>query len=278
MERLCSEADAALAAGVNILILSDRAAGQERAPVPALLATAGVHHHLVRRGTRLQCGLIVESGEPREVHHFCTLIGYGASAINPYLAFETLQGMIDERRLPGIEDLQTAQHNLIKAAGKGILKTISKMGISTVRSYCGAQIFEAVGLEDNFVEQYFTGTTSRIGGIGLDVLAVETLRRHRKAYPEIRTSARVPVGGYHQWRRGGEHHMWNPDVVATLQHATRHGGQNAYEEYSAMVNEEAAPQATRRRLLDFNSADEPIPLEEVEPAKEIVKRFATGAM
>ncbi|HYZ30001.1 MAG TPA: glutamate synthase central domain-containing protein, partial [Thermoleophilaceae bacterium] len=146
LDRLCSEADAALAEGVNILVLSDRAAGRERVPVPALLATAGVHHHLVRSGTRLKCGLIVESAEPREVHHFCCLIGYGASAVNPYLAFETLQGMIDERKLPGVDDVQTAQHNLIKAAGKGILKTISKMGISTVRSYCGAQIFEAVGL------------------------------------------------------------------------------------------------------------------------------------
>jgi glutamate synthase domain-containing protein 2/glutamate synthase domain-containing protein 1/glutamate synthase domain-containing protein 3 len=280
MDRLCAQADAALAEGVNILILSDRAVGQERAPVPALLATAGVHHHLVRNGTRLQCGLIVESGEPREVHHFCTLIGYGASAVNPYLAFESLQGMIDDRKLPGVDDLQAAQHNFIKAAGKGILKTISKMGISTVRSYCGAQIFEAVGLEEDFVEQYFTGTTSRIGGIGLDVLAVETLRRHRKAYPEIRTSDRVPVGGYHQWRRGGEHHMWSPDVVATLQHATRHGGENAYEEYSRMVNEEATRKATIRGLLDFNFPDESqaVPIEEVEEAKEIVKRFATGAM
>src|SRR3954468_10080583 len=280
MARLCSEADAALAEGANILILSDRAAGQDRVPVPALLATAGVHHHLVRNGTRLKCGLIVESGEPREVHHFCTLIGYGASAINPYLAFETLQGMIDERKLLGVEDVQTAQRNLIKAAGKGILKTISKMGISTVRSYCGAQIFEAVGLESDFVDEFFTGTTSRIGGIGLDVLAVETLRRHRRAYPEIRTSDRVPVGGYHQWRRGGEHHMWSPDVVATLQHATRHGGENAYEEYSRMVNEEATRKATIRGLLDFNFPDEAqaVPIEEVEEAKDIVKRFATGAM
>jgi glutamate synthase domain-containing protein 2/glutamate synthase domain-containing protein 1/glutamate synthase domain-containing protein 3 len=280
MDRLCSEADAALAEGINILILSDRAAGRDRVPVPALLATAGVHHHLVRKGTRLKCGLIVESAEPREVHHFCTLIGYGASAVNPYLAFETLQGMIDDHKLPGVDDLQTAQHNLIKAAGKGILKTISKMGISTVRSYCGAQIFEAVGLEEDFVEEYFTGTTSRIGGIGLEVLAVETLRRHRKAYPEIRTSDRVPVGGYHQWRRYGEHHMWSPDVVATLQHATRHGGENAYDEYARMVNEEAARKATIRGLLDFNFPDEAqaVPIDEVEEAKEIVKRFATGAM
>jgi glutamate synthase domain-containing protein 2/glutamate synthase domain-containing protein 1/glutamate synthase domain-containing protein 3 len=278
MDRLCDEADAALAEGVNILILSDRAVGEQRVPVPALLATAGVHHHLVRNGTRLKCGLIVESGEPREVHQFCCLIGYGASAVNPYLAFETLQGMIDERKLPGVEDMFTAEHNMIKAAGKGILKTISKMGISTVRSYCGAQIFEAVGLDESFVDQYFTGTTSRIGGIGLDVLAVEALRRHRRAYPEIRTSDRVPVGGQHQWRRGGEHHQWSPDVVATLQHATRHGGQNAYEEYSRMVNEEAARKATIRGLLDFNFPAETVPLEEVEEAKEIVRRFATGAM
>ncbi|MFL5840921.1 MAG: glutamate synthase central domain-containing protein, partial [Thermoleophilaceae bacterium] len=278
MDRLCAEADAALDEGVNILVLSDRAAGRDRVPVPALLATAGVHHHLVRNGTRLRCGLVVESGEPREVHHFCTLIGYGASAVNPYLAFESLQGLIDENKLPGVDDTLTAEHNLIKAAGKGILKTISKMGISTVRSYCGAQIFEAVGLEESFVEEYFTGTTSRIGGIGLDVLAVETLRRHRKAYPEIRTADRVPVGGYHQWRRGGEHHMWSPDVVATLQHATRAGGNPAYDEYARMVNEDAAAKATIRGLLEFNFAAEPVPIEEVEPAKEIVKRFATGAM
>jgi glutamate synthase domain-containing protein 2/glutamate synthase domain-containing protein 1/glutamate synthase domain-containing protein 3 len=278
MDRLCSEADAALDDGVNILILSDRAAGAARAPVPALLATAGVHHHLVRSGTRLRCGLVVESGEPREVHHFCTLIGYGASAVNPYLAFESLQGLIDEGKLPGVDDTLTAEHNLIKAAGKGILKTISKMGISTVRSYCGAQIFEAVGLEETFVERYFTGTTSRIGGIGLEVLAIEGLRRHRKAYAEVHTADRVPVGGYHQWRRGGEHHMWSPDVVATLQHATRAGGNPAYDEYARMVNEDAAAKATIRGLLDFHFADEPVPIEEVESAKEIVKRFATGAM
>jgi glutamate synthase domain-containing protein 2/glutamate synthase domain-containing protein 1/glutamate synthase domain-containing protein 3 len=278
MERLCAEADRALADGVNILVLSDRAAGRERVPVPALLATAGVHHHLVRNGTRLRCGLVVESGEPREVHHFCCLIGYGASAINPYLAFETLQSMIDEGRLPGVDDIQAAQHNLIKASGKGILKTISKMGISTVRSYCGAQIFEAVGLEESFIDQYFTGTTSRIGGIGLEVLALETLRRHRRAYPEIRKAEKPPVGGYHQWRRYGEHHMWSPDVVATLQHATRAGGRQSYDEYARMVNEDAARKATVRGLLDFNFADDPIPLEEVEPAKDIVRRFATGAM
>src|SRR5437763_10593704 len=221
MERLCSEADQAIADDVNIIVLSDRAAGRERVPVPALLATAGVHHHLVRKGTRLRCGLVVESGEPREVHHFCCLIGYGASAVNPYLVFETLQGMIDEGRLPGVDDIQTAQHNLIKAAGKGILKTISKMGISTVRSYCGAQIFEAVGLDESFVEQYFTGTTSRIGGIGLDVLAVEALRRHRRAFPEIRSDERVPVGGYRQGRRFGGRHMWCADVVASLRAAPR---------------------------------------------------------
>lgn len=278
MDRLCAEADQALQDGINVLILSDRAAGRDRAPVPALLATAGVHHHLVRNGTRLRCGLVVESAEPREVHHFCCLIGYGASAINPYLAFETLQAMIDDDRLPGVTDFFTAEHNFIKAAGKGILKTISKMGISTVRSYCGAQIFEAVGLEEDFVEEYFTGTTSRIGGIGLDVLAIETLRRHRKAYPEIREQTRLGVGGYHQWRRDGEHHMWSPDTVAALQHATRAGGPDAYEEYARMVNEDAVRKATIRGLLDFNFAEEEIPLDEVEPAKEIVKRFATGAM
>jgi glutamate synthase domain-containing protein 2/glutamate synthase domain-containing protein 1/glutamate synthase domain-containing protein 3 len=276
MDRLCREADAALEQGYNIVILSDRAAGRDRVPIPALLATAGVHHHLVREGTRLRCGLVVESGEPREVHHFCCLLGYGASAINPYLAFETLYGLLDEGRLPGVESARQVDANLVKATGKGILKTISKMGISTVRSYCGAQIFEAVGLESSFVDRYFTHTTSRIGGIGLRELAIETLAKHRRAYPQ--SAERLPVGGVHAWRKGGEHHQWNPETIATMQHAVRHGGQGAYEEFSKLVNDESKRRATLRGLLKVRDDLEPVPLEEVEPAAEIVKRFATGAM
>jgi glutamate synthase (NADPH) large chain len=276
MDRLCREASACVDAGDNILILSDRAAGAERAPVPALLAVAGVHHHLVREGTRLQAGLVVESGEPREVHHIACLLGYGASAVNPYLAFETLYEMFDRGLLPGVEGADVAERNMVKAVGKGLLKTISKMGISTVRSYQGAQIFEAVGLERGLVRRYFCGTTSRIGGIGLDVLAREALARHERAYP--RTEERLPVGGVHAWRVDGEHHQWNPDTIAAVQHAVRHGGRKAYEDFAEMVNDESRRRATLRGLLKLRPQGPPIPIEDVEPAKEIVKRFATGAM
>jgi glutamate synthase domain-containing protein 2/glutamate synthase domain-containing protein 1/glutamate synthase domain-containing protein 3 len=277
MERICREASECLAKGDNILILSDRAAGRDRAPIPALLAIAGVHHHLVREGTRLQAGLVVESGEPREPHHIACLIGYGASAVNPYLAFETLHRMHDRSLLPGVENAAEAELNMVKAMGKAILKTISKMGISTVRSYCGAQIFEAVGLEPELIGRYFTGTTSRIGGIGLDVLAQETLTRHARAFPH--TDQRLPVGGVHAWRRDGEHHQWNPDTIATLQHAVRAGGAKSFEEYSKLVNEDSSRKATLRGLLKVREPDgAAIPIDEVEDAKDIVKRFATGAM
>jgi glutamate synthase domain-containing protein 2/glutamate synthase domain-containing protein 1/glutamate synthase domain-containing protein 3 len=276
MERLCEEASARVAQGDNILILSDRAAGRDRVPIPALLAVAGVHHHLVREGTRLQTGLVVESGEPREVHHVCCLLGFGANAINPYLAFETLHGMFDDGLLPKVESAADAEKHFVKAMGKAILKTISKMGISTVRSYSGAQIFEAVGLERGLIDKYFTGTTSRIGGIGIDVLARETMERHGRAYP--RSSQRLPVGGVHMWRRDGEFHQWNPDTVAKIQHAVRHGGQDSYEEFTKMINEQSKRRATLRGLLDIRDPGEPIEIEEVESAKEIVKRFATGAM
>src|SRR4051794_773404 len=277
MQRLCEEASRLIASGDNILIISDRAAGRGRVPIPALLAVAGVHHHLVREGTRLQAGLVVESGEPREVHHICTLIGYGASAVNPYLAFETLHELFDRSQLPGVESAAQAETNLVKAMGKAILKTISKMGISTVRSYCGAQIFEAVGLEKALIDRFFSGTTSRIGGVGLEVLAKEALERHARAFPRL--SDRLPVGGVHQWRRDGEHHQWNPDTVATVQHAVRHGGHKSYEEFSKMINEDASRRATLRGLLKFRPPETGgVPLEEVEAVQEIVKRFATGAM
>ncbi|MEA2472163.1 MAG: glutamate synthase large chain [Thermoleophilaceae bacterium] len=276
MERLCAEASERLAAGDNILILSDRAAGQDRVPIPALLAVSGVHHHLVREGTRLQTGLVVESGEPREVHHICCLLGFGASAINPYLAFETLHEMFDDGLLPKVESAADAEAHFVKAMGKAILKTISKMGISTVRSYAGAQIFEAVGLERGLIDKYFTGATSRIGGVGIDVLAREAMERHRRAYP--RTGHRLPVGGVHMWRRDGEFHQWNPDTVAKIQHAVRHGGEESYAEFTKMINEQSKRRATLRGLLDIAEPGDPIDIDEVESASAIVRRFATGAM
>jgi len=276
VQRLCDEADAALAEGANILILSDRAVAPDRAPMPSLLAVAAVHHHLVRAGTRLQAGLVIESGEPREVHHFATLIGYGASAINPYVMFETLGELVAEGRIPGVESAQTAERNVVKGIAKGLLKTISKMGISTIQSYCGAQIFEAVGLASDLVERHFTGTASRIGGVGADVLAREALERHARAF----SHALLPVGGVYAWRRDGEHHMWNPETIALLQHSVRAGGRPTYEQYARMVNEDAARRATLRGLLKLCELPEEqwAPLEEVEPASEIVKRFVTGAM
>jgi glutamate synthase domain-containing protein 2/glutamate synthase domain-containing protein 1/glutamate synthase domain-containing protein 3 len=276
--QICREADDALANGVNILILSDRRMGADRAPMPALLAVSSVHHHLVRAGTRLQAGLVVESGEPREVHHFATLIGYGAAAVNPYVTFETLDELVDEGWLPAGMSKEKAQQQAIKGIAKALLKTISKMGISTISSYCGAQIFEAVGLDSELIDRHFTGTPSRIGGIGLDVLAREALDRHARAYPDTRDDP-LPLGGVYAWRSGGEHHQWNPDTIALLQHAVRHGGSATYEEYSRLVNDDAARKATLRGLLDFRWAEDGgISLDEVEPAKEIVKRFSTGAM
>ena len=277
MKRLCEQASELIASGDNILIVSDRAASRDRVPIPALLAVAGVHHHLVREGTRLQTGLVVESGEPREPHHIACLLGYGASAVNPYLAFETLHEMFHRGHLPGVESAAQAEKNMVKAVGKAILKTISKMGISTVRSYSGAQIFEAVGLDKELVDRYFTHTTSRIGGIGLDVLAAEALERHARAFP--RSDERLPIGGVHQWRRDGEHHQWNPETVATVQHAVRAGGADSYEEFTAMVNDESKRRATLRGLLKLKPPSTgPVPIEEVEAAKDIVRRFATGAM
>jgi len=281
MANACDEAYDAIFAGYNIVILSDRNVSAARAPIPSLLATAAIHHHLVREGNRLQAGLVVESGEPREVHHFATLIGYGASAVNPYLMFEALAALESDRRLPGVDSLEQAEQNVVKAIGKGLLKTISKMGISTVQSYCGAQIFEAVGLERSVVERHFTGTASRIGGIGLHVIGEEALKRHARGYPRDTSGDLLPVGGVYAWRRDGERHMWNPETIALVQHAVRSPNGSApekYEEFAKLVNEDAARRATLRGLLDFKPSGSPIALDEVEPAKEIVKRFATGAM
>jgi glutamate synthase domain-containing protein 2/glutamate synthase domain-containing protein 1/glutamate synthase domain-containing protein 3 len=275
LERISREADEALARGVNILILSDRNTGIDRVPIPALLAVSSVHHHLVREGTRLQTGLVIESGEPRDVHQFATLIGYGAAAINPYVMLETLAELVDEGMLPEGMTVEEAQKRAIKGVSKGLLKTISKMGISTISSYNGAQIFEAVGLETALVEKHFTGTPSRIGGIGTAVLAKEALDRHARAYPK--NGDLLPLGGVYAWRADSEYHQWNPETIALLQHSVRAGGAATYEEYSRLVNEESSRRATLRGLLRFRKG-QPIPLDEVEPASEIVKRFSTGAM
>ena len=259
-------------------MLSDRAVGPERAPIPSLLAVGAVHHSLVRAGTRLQAGLVVESGEARSVHSVATLIGYGAAAVNPYLMLETLAELVELDLLPPAMTAEQAQQRAVKGIAKGLLKTLSKMGISTVPSYCGAQIFEAVGLASDVVDRYFTGTASRIGGIGLDVLAQEALNRHARAYPG-NADTLLPVSGLYAWRRDGEHHQWNPETIAQLQHAVRHGGREAYDAYATLVNEDSSKRATLRGLLRFRLAEDGgIPLDEVEPAAEIVKRFATGAM
>ena len=308
--RICRQAHEAIEEGCNILILNDRLLGPRRVPIPSLLAVAAIHHHLVIEGTRLRAGIIVESGEPREVHHFATLIGYGASAINPYLLLETLDELVVEGRIvrPDGEriDAEVAAQNTVKAIGKGLLKTISKMGISTIQSYRGAQIFEAVGLEQELIDTHFTHTASRIGGVGIDVLAEEALERHARAYPVTPggIDPLLPVGGVYAWRRDGEHHMWNPETIALVQHAVRsangdvpaalQGEEQAlaqvressamgkYREYAQTVNEDAARRATLRGLLEIGAGSgarsEPIPLSEVEPAKEIVRRFCTGAM
>ena len=276
IERICAEANVALAAGANILILSDRSAGPGRVPIPSLLATGAVHHHLVREGTRLQAGIVVESGEPRSVHSIAVLVGYGAAAVNPYLMLETLGELVELGWLPPEMTPEQARYRATKGIAKGLLKTMSKMGISTIPSYCGAQIFEAVGLGPELIERYFTGTASRIGGIGIRELAEESLARHARAYPGS-ADALLPVIGLYAWRRDGEHHHWNPDTISTLQHAVRSGSAETYEEYSRLVNEENARKATLRGAFGFREV-QGIPLEEVEPASEIVKRFSTGAM
>jgi glutamate synthase (NADPH/NADH) large chain len=281
LETLCVRAEAAVREGINIVILSDRRGGAENVPIPSLLACAAVHHHLIRQGLRTSVGLVVESGEPREVHHFCCLAGYGAEAINPYLAFETLIAMKDA--LPQKLDEKEIIKRYIKSIDKGILKVMSKMGISTYQSYCGAQIFDAVGLKSDFVAQYFTGTATRIEGVGLAQIAEETVRRHRDAFgdaPIYRNA--LDVGGEYQFRVRGEDHAWNAATVAALQHAVRGNLPDRYEDYAKVSNEQAERLLTIRGLFRLKSAEEdgrkPVPIEEVEPAKAIVRRFSTGAM
>ncbi len=281
IERLCERAERAVRDGYNIIVLSDRLVRADRVPIPALLATAAVHHHLIRRGLRTSVGLVVETGEAREVHHFCVLAGYGAEAINPYLAFETLLDMRED--MPEEVDDREIVQRYIKAVDKGILKVMSKMGISTYQSYCGAQIFDAVGLAQSFVDRFFFGTATLIEGIGLKEVAEDCFRRHVDAFgedPVLRDA--LDVGGDYAWRTRGESHMWSPDTVATLQHAVRGGSFETYQQYSKLMNEEAGRRNTIRGLFRIREAEEqgrmPVPIEEVEPAADIVRRFSTGAM
>ncbi|HKD35427.1 MAG TPA: glutamate synthase-related protein, partial [Pirellulales bacterium] len=277
---LRDEASKAIREGVSILILSDRGVNRDLVPIPALLATSNIHHHLIREETRTRCGIVVETGEARETQHFALLTAYGAGAVNPYLALATLEQMQAEGYLPKETPLKQLQKNFIKAAVKGLLKVISKMGISTQQSYRGAQIFEAIGLASSLVDEYFTWTASRVEGIGLEGIAEESLRRHEHAYPrtEVPQTLGLDVGGHYQWRRKGEAHMLSPDVVAKLQHATQINSREEFKNYCRLIDEQGTRLLTLRGLLDFKWAETPVPLEEVEPVTAIVKRFATGAM
>lgn len=262
----------------NIIILSDRGIDSEHAPIPALLAVSGLHHHLIRNGTRTHIGLVVESGEPREVHNFAMLIAYGAVAVNPYLAFVSIEEMINQGLLTGIEYPKAAA-NYVKAVIKGVVKVISKMGISSIASYCGAQIFEAVGLNQHFIDRYFAGTPSRISGVGLEVISSEAAMRHAHAFPRRPVNGRtLEVGGQYQWREDGEHHLFNPETVYRLQQACRNNDYKTFKSYSALIDNQSRRLGTLRGLLEFKYPEQPIPLEEVESVESIVHRFKTGAM
>ncbi|GGE38541.1 glutamate synthase [Agaricicola taiwanensis] len=281
--RLSERAEAAVHGGFNIIILSDRMMDHDRIPIPALLAVAAVHNHLIRKGLRTSVGLVVETGEAREIHHFACLAGYGAEAINPYLAFESLQAMHKDLDFPEEVDAKEIVKRYIKSIDKGLLKVMSKMGISTYQSYCGAQIFDAVGLKSEFVQKYFFGTATSIEGVGLEEIAEETVRRHAIAFsgdPVLQDA--LEVGGEYAWRRRGEQHSWTPDTVALLQHAVRGNAQDKYEAFAEAINVESERLMTLRGLMRIRDGKEmgraPVPIEEVEPASEIVKRFSTGAM
>jgi glutamate synthase (ferredoxin) len=278
LDELCEAADRVIRHGHNILILSDRGIDEENAAIPSLLAVSAVHHHLIRQGTRTKVSLLLESGEPREVHHYALLLGYGASAINPYLAFETLDDMIRQGMLKGLSH-DKAVKNYLKAANKGVVKVLSKMGISTIQSYRGAQIFEAIGLNQEVIDRYFTWTPSRIGGVGLDVIAQETLAAHNLAFARQEGAPReLDSGGDYQWRKDGEDHLFNPQTIHTLQMATRTNNYDLYKKYSALVQGEYETYRTLRSLLEFKFDQPPVPIEEVEPVESILKRFKTGAM
>ena len=279
LDQLCQKVSSAIDQGNNIVILSDRGVDGYHAPIPSLLATSAVHHHLIRQGTRTKVGLVVESGEPREVHHFALLVGYGAGAINPYLALQTVKHLSATGEIADVQPDQAAD-NFIKANEKGLIKVMSKMGISTVQSYRGAQIFEAIGLNRALIDRYFTWTPSRIEGIGLDVLELEALERHDKAFKSVGLSdqSMLDTGSFYQWRRGGEVHQWNPESISRLQEAARSNSWAKYLEFAEQVNDQSEQMATLRGLLKFKKGLTAIPLDQVEAAPEIAKRFATGAV
>lgn len=278
LTQMCEAADRVIAKGHNLLILSDRGVDKDNAAIPALLAVSALHHHLIRQGTRTKVALLLESGEPREVHHFALLLGYGVSAVNPYLAFETLDDMIRQGMLRGVSH-DKAVKNFIKAATKGVIKILSKMGISTIQSYRGAQIFEALGLKEDVINEYFTWTPSRIGGIGLDVIAEETLKHHNRAFAEQEGGEKeLDSGGDYQWRKDGEDHLFTPQTIHTLQMASRANDYKLYKKFSALVQGEDKKHLTLRSLLKFKEGRQSVPLEEVESLESIVKRFKTGAM
>ncbi|HEU5462755.1 MAG TPA: glutamate synthase large subunit [Candidatus Binatia bacterium] len=278
LEELFQAADEAIASGATILILSDKGVERSRAPIPALLASAGLHHHLIRTGSRTRVGLVLETGEPREVHHFCLLLGYGAQAINPYLVYECLNDMIHQGLLPGIS-YHAAVKGYDKAVYKGVVKVMAKMGISTIKSYCGAQIFEAVGLSQNLIDKYFTWTPSRIGGIGLAEIAREVADQHARAFPHYQVNGHtLDAYGQYQYRRDGELHLFNPGTVHLLQKACRNNDYKAFKEYTRLIDDQSERLATLRSLMSFKYPARPIAIDDVEPVEEIVKRFKTGAM
>ncbi|MEO0056259.1 MAG: hypothetical protein RL436_104 [Actinomycetota bacterium] len=281
LEQIRSEVSSAINEGARIIVLSDRDGDAENAPIPSLLLTSAVHHHLIREKTRTKVGLVVESGEVREVHHVALLIGFGAAAVNPYLAMESAEDLVRQGVITGITP-EKAVRNLIKSLGKGVLKVMSKMGVSTIASYTGAQIFEAIGLSAEVVDEYFVGATSRLGGAGIEIIAQETIKRHHIAYPpggEIPGSKKLQIGGEYQWRREGEPHLFDPETVFTLQHATRSKRFDVFKRYTNRVDDQSRRLMTLRGLFNFKSdIRKPIPIDEVEPASEIIKRFATGAM
>jgi glutamate synthase (NADPH/NADH) large chain len=280
IDEICTEVSEAIANGARIIVLSDRHSTADVAPIPSLLLTGAVHHHLVREKTRTQVGLVIEAGDVREVHHVALLIGYGAAAVNPYLAMETVEDLARDGYFVDV-DPEQAVKNLVKSLGKGVLKVMSKMGVSTVASYTGAQIFEVVGLSQALVDKYFTGTVSKLGGIDIDTVAEEVARRHRKAYPVdgLPPAHRaLDIGGEYQWRREGEPHLFDPDTVFRLQHSTRTGRYDIFKQYTKRVDDQSERLMTLRGLFRFRTDRQPIPVEEVEPVSEIVKRFSTGAM
>jgi glutamate synthase (NADPH/NADH) large chain len=278
---ICADVSRAIAEGARLIVLSDRDGDADNAPIPSLLLTAAVHHHLIREKTRTKVGLIVEAGDVREVHHAAVLVGYGAAAINPYLAMESAEDLVHQGVITGITP-EKAVRNLIKSLGKGVLKVMSKMGISTIASYTGAQVFEAIGLSQELVDEFFVGTTSRLGGIGLEIIAQESIARHHIAYPpggEVPGTKRLPIGGEYQWRREGEPHLFDPETVFTLQHSTRNKRFDVFKRYTQRIDEQSKSLMTLRGLFDFKfGVQSPISVDEVEPVEEILKRFSTGAM